>query len=326
MATEPKEKPMRKRLTLLTALAAFACAFAAPAQAETSPEALLAQYQPVTVLDQGELFAPTSVDDFLADATLKRQGAGGAFETVEPLPAGLPVHGEGWRLDHRCAAIGGPGATLQCYDPASQGPSVVYGRYEVLAGTVVLQYWFFYEHNFWSLPGLPFGAVWQAHEGDWEVVTIVLDDKQSPIEAGYSQHCTGERRTWADVSKVPGTSHPLVNVARGSHANLFAPGLHLIARSCVPLQALAFFDAVGIPPLDVVVPGAVLGPASTTIERVHDNAPRWLRFPGTWGEAQYIAAPPFGVPPTPLGTSPVGPAFQDDWLDPLGTIAGYPVG
>lgn len=23
---------------------------------------------------------------------------------------------------------------------------------------------------------------------------------------------------------------------------------------------------------------------------------------------------------------PVGPAFQDDWLDPLATIAGYPVG
>ena len=62
------------------------------------------------------------------------------------------------------------------------------------------------------------------------------------------------------------------------------------------------------------------------IERVNDNEPRWLRFPGTWGEAQYIAAPPFGIAPLGFGTSPVGPAFQDDWLDPLGTIAGYAAG
>jgi hypothetical protein len=315
---------MRTRAMLFAGVAALAAALAAPAWAERSPEALLAQYQPVVVLDQGELFAPTAVDDFLADATMK-SGADGSFETVELPPPGLPVHGDGWRLDHRCPAIGGPVATLLCYDPASQGPSVVYGRYEVVAGTTVLQYWFFYEHNFWSLPGLPFGAVWQAHEGDWEVVTLVLDDKQSPVEAAYSQHCTGERRAWADVPKVPGTSHPLVYVARGSHANLFAPGLHAISRSCYLPEALAFFDAIGIPPRDVSVPGVALGPDSTAIERVHHNAPRWLRFPGTWGETQYVGAPaPIGV--VPFGPSPVGPAFQDDWLDPLGTIAGYPVG
>ena len=72
--------------------------------------------------------------------------------------------------------------------------------------------------------------------------------------------------------------------------------------------------------------GHVARPGSTAIELVHDQNPRWLRFPGTWGETRYIAAPAFGVPPTPFGTSPVGPAFQDDWLDPLGTIAGYPLG
>jgi len=318
---------MKLGIASLVAALAVAAVAAAPATADDlSPEALLAQYQPVTVLSQGELFAPTSVDDFLADATLELRAEDGSFQTAEMPSAGLPVHGDGWRLDHRCAAAGGPVATIQCYDPASVGPSVVYGRYEVIAGATVLQYWLFYEHNFWSFPPLPFGAVWQAHEGDWEVVHVVLDDKQTPVEAAYSQHCTGERRAWADVQKAPGTSHPIVYVGRGSHANFFTPGVHLIAPACVPPPALAFFAAIGIPPLDVVVPGTTLGPGSMAIERVHDNEPRWLRFPGTWGEAQYFAAPPFGIPPTAFGTSPVGPAFQNDWLDPLGTIAGYPVG
>jgi Vacuolar protein sorting-associated protein 62 len=318
---------MRTRLAVLALGVGLAAIAASPAAAEDlSPEALLPRYQPVTVLDSAELFAPTSVDDFLADASLKQLGADGSFQPAEMPAAGLPVHGEGWRLDHRCAAVAGPLSTVQCYDPASQGASVVYGRYVVVAGTIVLQYWLFYEHNFWSLPALPFGAVWQAHEGDWEVVHVVLDNQRNPMEAAYSQHCTGQRRAWSDVPRVPGTSHPIVYVGRGSHANYFTPGLHPIARSCVPPPALAFFDALGVAPFDVVVPGIALGPATTAVERVHDNEPRWLRFPGTWGEAQYVAAPPFGIPPTAFGTSPVGPAFQDDWLDPLGTIAGYPMG
>lgn len=318
---------MKSRVTFLALIAAIAAVAAGPAQAEgVSPDELLAEYQPVTVLDAGELFAPTSVEDFLADATLKLLAPDGTYEPAAMPEPGLPVHGEGWRLDHRCPAVGGPVSTLQCYDPASIGPSVVYGRYEVIGGTTVLQYWLFYEHNFWSLPALPFGAVWQAHEGDWEVVQIVLDDKRTPVEVAYSQHCTGQRRAWQDVPTPPATSHPLVYVARGSHANYFTPGTHLVPLACYPQQAVQFFQLLGIPPHDVALPGVALGPGTTGIERVHDNEPRWLRFPGTWGETQYLAAPPFGIAPLGFGTSPVGPAFQDDWLDPLGTIAGYSVG
>ena len=318
---------MKAALAVLAVTAAVAAIAASPAAADgLSPDELLSRYQPVTVLGQGELFAPTSVDDFLADATLEREADDGSFQPVEMPSAGVPVHGDGWRLDHRCAAIGGPLAAAQCYDPASIGPSVVYGRYEVIAGTTVLQYWLFYEHNLWSLPGLPFGAVWQAHEGDWEVVQVVLDDKQTPVEAAYSQHCTGQRRDWDDVETASGTSHPVVYVARGSHANYFTPGVHAIPLTCYPVEAQQFFALLGIPPRDVATPGTLLGPGTTAVERVQDQNPRWLRFPGTWGEAQYIAAPPFGVPPTAFGTSPVGPAFQDDWLDPLETIAGYAQG
>jgi hypothetical protein len=213
-----------------------------------------------------------------------------------------------------------------CYAAAASGPSVVYGRHEVDAGTVVLQYWFFYDDNFWSLQYPPSGFAWQAHEGDWEVVTVVLDEEQRPVEAGYSQHCTGERRAWGGVQRQ-GT-HPVVYVATGSHANLFAPGLHPISLDCYPPAIRTILQQAGVTPFDFLVSrGRVLGPGTTAIERVHDNAPRWLRFPGTWGEAQFVNIPaPIGPGIVPFGTSPVGPAFQDDWLDPLSTIAGYPVG
>jgi necrosis inducing protein (NPP1) len=318
---------MRTRPITLAALTlvAAAAAFVAPAAADDSlsPTELLALYQPVTVLDATEPFTPTSVDDFLADADLKL-AENGSFVPAELPAAGLPVHGEGWRLDLRGCSPAGGLAAVSCYRAAEHGPSTVYGRHDVRAGTIVLQYWYFYNHNFWSLQYPPSGYAWQAHEGDWEVVTVVLDEERQPQQAAYSQHCTGEKRSWANVQKQGGT-HPVVYVATGSHANLFAPGLHPLPLSCYPASLRPILQGVGFD--FFLARGRILGPGTTAIERIQDNAPRWLRFPGTWGETQFVNIPaPFGPGIFPLGASPVGPAFQDDWLDPLGTIAGYPVG
>ncbi|MGL6280111.1 MAG: hypothetical protein ACRC50_11210 [Gaiella sp.] len=155
----------------------------------------------------------------------------------------------------------------------------------------------------------------------------MLDAEQNPVEAAYSQHCTGERRDWTTVPTQGGT-HPVVYVATGSHANLFAPGRHPIALTCYPAPIRAILQQHSITPLDfAAIPAASLGPGTTTIERVSDNAPRWLRFPGTWGEEQYVNIPaPVGPGIVPLGTSPVGPQAHDVWVDPLGTISGYPIG
>jgi len=313
---------MNHRFLALAALAVLA-AVVAPQALASSPDELLARYQPITVLDASERFAPTSVDGFVAGSELQQLDSGGAYQAVPAGPAGLPVHGDGWRLDRSgCVPFTGL-AAVACYDAGDTGPSTVYGRYEVRAGTIVLQYWLFYEFNFWSLQYPPTNLVWQAHEGDWEVVSIVLDDKETPLEAAYSQHCTGQRRDWATVQKLG--DHPLVFVAAGSHANLFAPGVRPIAPACIPVQAAAFFRAFGVIPLDVSNPvgGRTFGPGTAAVERVHDNEPRWLRFSGTWGETQWLHAPaPIGT--VPFGASPEGPAFHDVWNDPLGTIATYP--
>jgi hypothetical protein len=317
---------MTKRLLALalTALALAAVTAGSASAGKDSPDELLAQYQPVTVLDQTERFAPIAVEAFLAEADLERLGDAG-YETAEMPRHGLPTHGNGWRLNHRSCSPAGGLAAFACYAGGPVTAPAVYGRHEKRDGMIVLQYWYLYEYNFWSLQYPASDLVWQAHEADWEVVTIVLDRERNPVEAGYSQHCGGERRPWATVSKVPGSDHPLVFVGTGSHANLFAPGTHPIDLACYPPQAVAFFQAFGVTPLDVNIPGRMLGPETTAIERIRDREPRWLRFPGTWGETQYVHAPaPLGT--VPFGTSPVGPGFQDEWDDPLGTIAGYRAG
>jgi hypothetical protein len=314
---------LRSSLAVLATLAlAVAAAAGAAANAGRAPDELLARYQPVTMLDRFEQFAPVSVDGFLAASDLEALGEDGLYHAVDGPPPGLPVHGEGWRLNLRgCTPLNGLAALAGC-SPSAGGPSVVYGRHEVLAGTIVLQYWLFYDYDFWSLQYPPTNLVWQAHEGDWEVVTVALDRSGNPVEAAYSQHCTGQRKPWDAVVKQG--DHPVVFVANGSHANLFAPGARPIARQCIPPQALAILDAQHLVALDVVTPPfRTLGPGTTAVERIQSNSPRWLRFPGTFGETQWIHAPP-PLGNLPAGAGPESPQRHDVWIDPLGTIAGYP--
>jgi len=313
-------KALVRAAVLVAVVTAVAGALATPACAdELSPDELLARHQPILALDAFERFAPTTVDEFVGMSDLLRRGEDGLYHLVDPGPAGLPVRGDGLRLDVRgCDPLAGL-AALPCYDAIDAGPATVYGRVDVRAGTIVLQYWLFYVDDFWSLQYPPSNLVWQAHEGDWEVVTVVLDEQQHPHEAAYSQHCTGQRKPWAAVQKAG--DHPLVFVANGSHANLFAAGARPIARQCIPAQALALLDQLHVTALDVAVPARTLGPGTAGIVRIHDNSPRWLRFPGTFGEAQWIHSP-FGN--IAAGAGPESPQLHDVWVDPLGTIAGYP--
>ena len=91
-------------------------------------------------------------------------------------------------------------------------------------GRLWLQYWLFYYYNDFQLLGpLLSGG---KHEGDWELVQVRLGASEKPEQAVFSQHKTAESKAWANVRKRPSAATPLVYVARGSHANYFAPGSH----------------------------------------------------------------------------------------------------
>lgn len=139
----------------------------------------------------------------------------------------------------------------------------IYARVTQTVEYYVVQYWFFYAFN----PGI------NQHQGDWEMVSIVLDATETPLYAAYSQHFSGERAVWDDVERVD-DSHPRVYVALGSHGNYFR----------------SYQGKLGVEG-DIVGSAYVLEPADLQIVLLgekgvgnHPASQDWLEFGGRWGD------------------------------------------
>jgi hypothetical protein len=322
------------RGVVLFAAALLALLLAPVAASTSSDAALLATYQPVTVFDPLEHFEPTRVQTFVPDADLEQLQSGSwVLVDNDPDLDQLPGPGTGiWRLNQDSCTPAMPIGGLNCYtggDEEQQNHSTVYGHVARLAGAIVLQYWYFYYDDVYSYQYPPSDLLWQAHEGDWEVVNVVLSTAEVPQYVGYSQHCLGERRNWSLTPRLD--THPIVHVAIGSHANELAPGTHPINLACIPQAVIDYLIAHGLPlPVDYAFEGDVGGPPEaggilTRIRLLDGDSPTWVAFPGFWGELEYFhGPPPFGT--FPFGTSPHGPAQHAVWSDPLGTLAGWPFG
>jgi hypothetical protein len=332
---------MKNRLACaLAALGATAVVLgvsAAPGRAATPAPRLLAMYQPVTQFDPQEQFLPTSVQSFIADSDLEQLTATGTWTVVDsdPEPGDLPGPSTGvWRLNQDSCTPAAPVGGLSCYVPAWQeghGAPAVYGRVVREDDRIVLQYWYFYYDDVYSYQYPASNFIWQAHEGDWEVVNVVLSSDQEPLSVGYSQHCLGQRRVWADTPRLDDT-HPVVHVAVGSHANYFSAGVHPINLACVPPAALAILAQLHLPaPADFAFDGGPIegspgtGGEVAPIHQIGADDPSWVSFPGFWGELQYFHGPG-AIGTVPFGTSPEGPAYHSVWTDPLGTLASWPIG
>lgn len=87
----------------------------------------------------------------------------------------------------------------------------------------ILQYHFFYAFNDWRLAANGMNH----HEGDWEMIAVYLKNDQ-PYAVLFSQHGAGNIEKWETVIKAVDktgniTTHPIVYVALGSHANYSKP-------------------------------------------------------------------------------------------------------
>jgi hypothetical protein len=178
------------------------------------------------------------------------------------------------------AAVPGRGADRR---PAAYARAVPAGR-----GGVWLQYWLFYARQDQDRGVLRTGR----HAGDWELVQYRLDAAGRPAEAVYAQHAGAERARWGAVEVRGG--HPVVYVARGSHASYLRAGVR---------------DRMWPDPNDEADGhGRVVRPR---IVPVTATAPAWMRWPGRWGGARAR----WWVPGEQ--DSPRGPAFQPNrWDDP----------
>lgn len=340
-------------ITLATAGAAGAGAAPAAAAPAAPDSQLLRTYQPVLAFHPAEPFRPTKVQSFVADSQLEQfvgtdpaQLPLDAFWTVvdpDPEPGALGTLPAGvYRLNQTGCSAAAALAGLGCYAEEwaeGSGGGAVYGRVARTATHTVLQYWLFYYHNPLLLPATQFGVFWQSHEGDWEVVNVILDAAGEPVEAAYSQHCSGQRKPWADVEKRPaGSTHPVAYVGLGSHANFFAPGagpLGLVPMNpaCIPVSVTPFLPFLPFLQVadQVLADGAVAGPPGsgaepTTIHRI-EGAP-WSTFPGRWGESEYFFTPvalgpvPAGTA-VPVGLAPASPPHQATWSPE--TVLGWPL-
>lgn len=302
---------------MLLALVVAAAGAVAAGSASGRPQAitpadrheLLERYLPILYFHAAEAWAPVEVERFLRLARNERQTARGVWtRTTTPLPTSTVgcTFTPCYRLNLQCALDGG----ARCYEKAAAALSdwkhpAVYGRVlDVPAGTAMpagisgtasylVRYWFFYSFDDWRSRG---DRLWQAHEGDWENITVALDSHANPIFAAYSQHCSGTVRPWAKVTRAQ--THPIDYVALGSHANYFT---HTSSPTqflrCVyknvdkadRTKARLLVSAVQSGITDRTGTAHAVG-RQTPLQLVDLDAalPAWGRFPGRWSEGELL--------------------------------------
>jgi len=167
-------------------------------------------------------------------------------------------------------------------------------------GYTVVQYWIFYFVNDWR----------NFHEGDWELVQLqfppespedLLEGKTEPVFVAFSQHQYGQQMTWNDMitrTLVEGT-HPIVYVARGSHANYFLPGNP---------WAVLDFDDTGLSSWRVMRPEELKIVLLPEDERQTQGLD-WVDFRGRWGEYLGLSVSVLGM--TFMQAGPFGPLWAD---------------
>lgn len=157
-------------------------------------------------------------------------------------------------------------------------PDVAYGRSVASRdGRTYLQYWFLYADNPQDRGIVRTGR----HEGDWELVQVMLDRRDRAVAATYAQHSWAERCEGYDRR---------VFVANASHASYPRRGTY----------DRPFPD----PDDEATGGGRVVTPRVKAFGR-------WAAWPGRWGRSEASWVPG-------ESTSPRGPAFQAPWADPAG--------
>ena len=174
----------------------------------------------------------------------------------------------------------------------TQGPPGTSG-----AARYLLRFWLFYSFDDWRSRG---ERLWQAHEGDWESVSIGVDETFKPIFAAYSQHCSGVVRAWAKVKRVD--THPVDYVALGSHANYFEQTssptqfLRCVYKNVADAdrsKARRLVNAVQSGITDRTGAAHRLGPngqqpSSLQLVDLDGALPTWGLFPGRWSEGELL--------------------------------------
>lgn len=237
-----------------------------PSEVITDPAGYLAlpgNTGPLLVIPGGQV---------ISDASQVPADAGGSYTTAA----------EGWVIDDPAAYLAeNPGAQL-IHDPGlgNRVPDASKTYYEYEPETNSITYWYFYPNNDGPTGGTGLGDA-QNHEGDWERVTIQLDDGYKPATVYYSAHSGSSGVPYEQVVRHEG--RPVVFVAAGSHANYFLPGDSYATE----------FPGVHDETVNAPADGLFYDTASETVlVRIDpgNNPPWWYDTDVRWGEQRAIGA------------------------------------
>lgn len=260
--------------------------------AQSSPnltDAELAEkYAPVLYFHQDEIFRPQPVEVLVDQARLRisrRFWFDLTLLNEVTLPDLLTYNGESVFLDVWYGTAGESdyknySAHRDYYrenlSPSNGGlPITVYSTvtHDKTNQKTIIQYWLFYFYNDW----------FNKHEGDWELVQIILAEEQNPEWVILSQHHGGTRREWRDT-KVEEDTHPAVYVALGSHANYFWGNEIYPNGIDIGTRRVEILDRTG--DSDRIIPNIILLPSAEDITSATEvfGSLIWLLFSGNWGE------------------------------------------
>ncbi len=261
---------------------------------DSKEKQLALTYEPYLHFPDGEKFFPTDANYHIQNSVLYMKS--GEINTLiqgSPTASNIAQYTtEDYFLNN---TLGGFEEIAQDYKQNRESfGDKIYAHVTSEAGYIVVQYWFFYAFN----PG-----TLNQHQGDWEMIEIVLDSTETPLYAVYAQHHAGEMAEWKDVEKVDET-HPRVYVALGSHASYFRP-----YQGKLGMESDIVGNAYTLKPEDLEIVN--LGEKGTGN---HPSSQDWLEFGGRWGNWDKRVDTFMG------GAGPSGPGQGENsekWLNPV---------
>lgn len=235
---------------------------------------LAAKYAPVLRLAAREHYRPLRMEEYLTQ-TILRSGSPphGTLSQAQPTLFSLPVTSAATYLDIRGAEPNLHAANYPIIEHQLElvrpRPTVYFHfAYQPATGRVAIEYWFLYLYN----------DFYDQHEADWEGVTVVLENG-TPLGALYSQHQGRKWIAWSGLTKTGG--HPLVYVAKGSHAEYPKAGSYSI-RVC-------WTDKYGHHCSPTPKVDDARGGGSTVTPPAYDlQAFGGTGYTGSWGSGNYI--------------------------------------
>lgn len=241
---------------------------------------LAKKYAPVLRLVSRERYHPLRLEDYLTKTVL-RSGSPphGTIAQTKPTLFSLPDTSASTYLDIQGAQANSHASRYPVIEQklrlAQPRPTVYFHlAYRPGQGRVAIEYWLLYLYN----------DFYDQHEADWEGVTVVLENG-APLGAAYSQHQGRKWIAWSALRKT--ATHPLVYVARGSHADYPKAGRYSIrvcwttryGRRCSPSPRVDIADGGG----------SALKPTAYDLQPFAGTG-----YTGSWGSGTYI----LGVGPT----------------------------